>query len=161
MSSSSRGHNENCPSIVQAREEPPLVANVGNVVEQGPVRRVLTTAEEIASFWKEIESEEVPDAAEVRAAEEVPEVEQEAEEEPEAPSPPTSININLEATITEDLNNFLSSPKPMKKADASIRRNRDNESPVASRNLRATRGANGEGGATNKTCKKQCKGTRR
>ena len=97
----------------------------------------------------------------MREAEEDPEAEQEAEGEPEAPPPPTSNIINVEATIIEDLNNFLSSPKPMKKADASIRRNRDNESPVASRNLRATRGANGEGGATNKTCKKQCKGTRR
>ncbi len=70
----------------------------------------------------------------MREAEEDPEEKQEAEEEPEAPPPPASKNINLEVTITEDLNNYLSSPKPRKEANASIRNNRANESPVASRN---------------------------
>jgi hypothetical protein len=159
MSSSSRSHGEICPSIVQAREEPPLVANEGNVAEQGPVR-LLMTAKEIEDAWQEVAgSEEEPEAAEVREGEEDPEAEQDAEQEPESPPPTASNNINLEATITEDLNNFLYSPKPRKDANAPIRSKRANESPVAPRNQRATRGgANVEGAPAATRARSNAKG---
>jgi hypothetical protein len=118
---------------------------VGYLVKQGPIR-VLMTSKEIADAWAEVAGlEKEPEAEEVRETEEESDAEEESEEEPEAPPPPASNNINLEATITEALNNYLCGPKPRKEANASIRHNRANESPVESRNQRATRGANGEG----------------
>ena len=57
------------------------------------------------------EAEEEPEAEEVREAEEEPEAveDAEAEGEPESTPPPASNSINLEATITQDLKNFLCS----------------------------------------------------
>ena len=77
MSSSSRGHGEISPSIVQAQEEPPLVSNGGNLVEQRPVR-MLMTSNEIEDAWEEVAGLETkePKAEEVREAEEEPEVEE-------------------------------------------------------------------------------------
>ena len=82
----------------------------------------------------------------------------ESEEEPEAPPSPASNKINLEATITEDLNNYLCGQKPRKEANASIRHNRANESPVASRIQRSTRGANNEGVPTTNRARSNTKG---
>jgi hypothetical protein len=52
MSSSSRCHDEISPSLVQAREEPPLVANMGNLVKQGPVRALMTSKEIENNAWE-------------------------------------------------------------------------------------------------------------
>jgi hypothetical protein len=117
------------------------------------------TSKEIEDAWEEVARlKKEPEAEEVREAEEEAEAEEESEEEPEAPPPPASKNMNLEATITEDLNNYLCGPKSRREANASIRHNRANESPVASRIQRSTRGANNEGVPTTKRATSNAKG---
>ena len=74
---SSRSLDQNCTSIVQAREEPLPFANVGKMMEQGP-GTALMTSKEIENVWEEdVEWEEEPTAKEEPKAKAEPEAEEE------------------------------------------------------------------------------------
>ena len=153
ISSYSRSLDENLANVGQPRRLDPCISANQEQVAVGEPGLVLPTSREIHDAWEEVVgSEEEPEAEEEPVAEQEPEAEEEQEAEEgaeaeEAQSTPPIIMINLQETISKDID-YLFSPVTRKQIRASYNIQCDSASPVGAKKPKASRGAIGEGGST-------------